>query len=185
MMIMMMMLMVLLPRVAPPKMFLIEVILIEGMYDGNSSSLQSTDYCTAVDDQWFRLNLFTHGLIPCSNGSLGYQEKIFMLYTKQIMNYKTSNFGYDDEKHFKFATLSSGSPVTLELRLFITLRILSGASYLDMIWCAVDVNTVPSIFWATICDIDEALDNINVPSDADGMAQLVDNWAKKRENDKV
>jgi hypothetical protein len=47
------------------------------------------------------------------------------------MNYKTSNFGYDDEKHFKFATLSSGSPVTLELGLFITLRILSGASYLD------------------------------------------------------
>jgi hypothetical protein len=99
-----------------------------------------------------------------------------------IMNYKTSHCGYDEEKLFKFATLSSGSPVTLELPLFITLRILSGASYLDMIWYAVDVNTVPSIFWATICDIDEALDNINFPSDADGIAQLVDNWAKKQEN---
>jgi len=105
-------------------------------------------------------------------------------YTVQqaMMNYKTSHCGYDEENHFKFATLSSGSPVTLELRLFITLRILSGASYLDMIWYAVDVNTVPSIFWATICDIDGALDNINFPSDADGMAQLVGNWAKKREN---
>jgi len=99
-----------------------------------------------------------------------------------IMNFKTSYCGYDEEKHFKFATLSSGSPVTLELRLFITMRILSGASYLDMIWYTVDVNTVPSIFWATICDIDEALDNINFPTDADGIAQLVDNWAKKREN---
>jgi len=43
-----------------------------------------------------------------------------------IMNFKTSYCGYDEEKHFKFATLSSGSPVTLELILFITLRILSG-----------------------------------------------------------
>ena len=60
-------------------------------------------------------------------------------YTVQqaMMNYKTSHCGYDEENHFKFATLSSGSPVTLELRLFITLRILSGASYLDMIWYAV------------------------------------------------
>jgi hypothetical protein len=73
-----------------------------------------------------------------------------------IINLKTSHYGYDEKMHFKFATLSSGSQVTLELRLFITLRILSGASYLDMIWYAVDVNTVPSLFWSTICDIDEA-----------------------------
>jgi hypothetical protein len=44
-----------------------------------------------------------------------------------------------------------------------------------MIWYAVDVNAVPSIFWSTIFDIDEALDNINFPSDADEIAQLVDN----------
>jgi hypothetical protein len=49
-----------------------------------------------------------------------------------------------------------------------------------MIWYAVDVNTVPSLFWSTICDIHEALDNINFPSDADGIAQLVDNWVKAR-----
>jgi hypothetical protein len=72
--------------------------------------------------------------------------------------------------------------VTLELRLFITLRILSGASYLDVIWYVINVNTVPSILWSTICDISDALDNINFLSDADGTAQLVDNWAKKREN---
>ncbi len=50
-----------------------------------------------------------------------------------IINHKASQYGYEEKKLFKFATLSSGSPVTLELRLFITLRILSGASYLDMI----------------------------------------------------
>jgi hypothetical protein len=47
---------------------------------------------------------------------------------------------------------------------------------------AVDVNTVPSIFWSTICGIDEALDNINFPTDADGIAQLVYNCAKNRQN---
>jgi hypothetical protein len=95
-----------------------------------------------------------------------------------IINYKTYHYGYDEKKHFKFATLSSGSLVTLELRLSIILRILSGASSLDMIWYAVDVNSVPSIFWSTICDIDEALDYINFPSDSDGTAQLVENWAR-------
>jgi len=50
----------------------------------------------------------------------------FYAVDQAIMNYKTSHCGDDEEKHFKFATLSSGSPVTLELILFITLRILSG-----------------------------------------------------------
>jgi hypothetical protein len=31
------------------------------------------------------LSLFTHGMIPCSNGSLGYQEMTFMQYTKQLL----------------------------------------------------------------------------------------------------
>jgi len=30
-----------------------------------------------------------------------------------------------------------------------------------MIWYGVEVRSVPGIFWKTICDIDEALDNIN------------------------
>jgi hypothetical protein len=51
-----------------------------------------------------------------------------------------------------------------------------------MLWYAVDVDNVPSMFWSTICDMDEVLDNINFPSDVDGIAQLVDNWAKTREN---
>ena len=65
--------------------------------------------------------------------------------------------GYDPKKHYDLATRSSGSPITLELRLYVTLRICSGASYLDMVWYQVDVKSVPDIFWRTICDIDEAI----------------------------
>jgi hypothetical protein len=80
--------------------------------------------------------------------------------------------GYDYEKHAMYATRSSGSPVPLELRLYITLRILSGASYLDMIWYGVEVKSVPGIFWRTVCDIDDALDNINFPTDEAGIQQV-------------
>jgi hypothetical protein len=60
------------------------------------------------------------------------------------------------------------------------LRILCGASYLDMIWYGVEVKSVPRIFWRTICDIDDALDNINFLTDKAGIRQVVDNWAAKR-----
>ena len=54
--------------------------------------------------------------------------------------------GYDHEKCVTYATQSSGSPIKLKLRLYITLRILSGASYLDIIWYGVDVRSVSGIF---------------------------------------
>jgi hypothetical protein len=88
--------------------------------------------------------------------------------------------GYDSKKHYDLATRSSGSPITLELRLYVTLRICSGASYLDMIWYQVDIKSVPDIFWRTICDIDEAIDNINFPTDPSEIMLLVENWAAKR-----
>jgi len=88
--------------------------------------------------------------------------------------------GYDLEQHYKYARLSSGSPISIELRLLITLRLLSGASYLDMIWYGVSLRSIPSIFWETICDIDGAVDNINFPQDEGSMMQLSENWARKR-----
>jgi len=92
---------------------------------------------------------------------------------------KMERRGYDVDKHTSYAIQSSGSAITLELRLYITLRILSGTSYLDMIWYAVEVRSVPGIFWRTICDLDEAVDNINFPTDEVGLMQLVDNWSMK------
>jgi hypothetical protein len=43
------------------------------------------------------------------------------------------------------STLSSGSPITAELQLYFTLWLLSGASYLDMIRYAVEVDSIQQI----------------------------------------
>jgi hypothetical protein len=77
----------------------------------------------------------------------------------KIIFYKFKN-GYNQEQHHEYAYRSSGSPITLELRLYMTLRLLSGASYLDLIWYGCEINSIPLIFWKTICLIDAALDNI-------------------------
>jgi hypothetical protein len=69
--------------------------------------------------------------------------------------------GYDSSRHACYAARSSGSPISLELRLYVMLRILSGASYLDMIWYGVEIRSVPGLFWRTICDIDDALDKLD------------------------
>lgn len=56
------------------------------------------------------------------------------------------------------ATPDSG-PVTMEIKLAITLRIFRGASYLDMIWYGVQLSTVSSIFSFVIELIDSVLPN--------------------------
>jgi hypothetical protein len=45
-----------------------------------------------------------------------------------------------------------------------------------------EVRSAPGIFWKTICDIDEALDNSNFFTDEPGIRQIVDNWAAKRKD---
>jgi hypothetical protein len=54
------------------------------------------------------------------------------------------------------------------------------SQYLDMIWYDVSLDSIPEIFWSAICAIDEAIDNINFPSDRLGVMKLVDDWSKKR-----
>jgi hypothetical protein len=47
-----------------------------------------------------------------------------------------------------------------------------------MILYGVEVRSVPGIFRRTVCDINEAVDNINFPADEIGIMQLVDNnWS--------
>jgi DDE superfamily endonuclease len=106
------------------------------------------------------------------------REDFWHLYNSLLL-YKTAN-GYDIEKHEYYANLSSGSPITLELRLYITLRMLSGASYLDFIWYQVDVNSVHSIFWNTICLINEAIDIINLPMDDNALQNIINSWSVER-----
>ncbi len=105
----------------------------------------------------------------------------FALLEGTILEHMQIN-GYDYAKHASYAARSSGSPISLELRLYITLRILSGASYLDMIWYGVEIRSVPGLFWRTVCDMDAALDNINFPTDEPGIRQVVENWAIKRKD---
>jgi hypothetical protein len=63
------------------------------------------------------------------------------------------------------ATCSSGSPITPELMLMITLRVLAGASYLDMIHYRFHVDSVASIVWKTVQSIHKRTDNIKLASD--------------------
>jgi hypothetical protein len=46
--------------------------------------------------------------------------------------------------------------------------------YLDMIWYGVSLKSIPQIFWSAICDIGEAVDDINFPSHTVG-----NDWSKK------
>lgn len=62
------------------------------------------------------------------------------------------------------ATNSSGSTICPEMRLMITLRILAGAKYLDMIWYRVSVDHVRTYVQDCLLAINSTLDNINMPN---------------------
>jgi hypothetical protein len=94
----------------------------------------------------------------------------FLLLESAILDHMARN-GYNFERHTMYATRISGLPISLELRLYVTLQIPSGASYLDMIWYGVEIRSVPALFWKTVCDIDDALDNINFPMDETKLMQ--------------
>ena len=80
-------------------------------------------------------------------------------------------------KKTRQAINSSGSEVSPELMLMITLRILAGASYLDMIHYRVHVDSVSSIVWDTVVAIHDRLDNIKLATtDIDCLA-LAKEWA--------
>jgi len=51
-----------------------------------------------------------------------------------------------------------------------------------MIWYGVEIRSVPALFWKTVCDIGDALDNINFPMDETELMQLVNNWSAKHKD---
>jgi hypothetical protein len=63
----------------------------------------------------------------------------------------------------------------------MTLRILSGALYLDLIWYGCEINSIPLMFWKTICLIDAALDNIKLDKSRMSVAHMVNSWAVMRQ----
>ena len=80
-------------------------------------------------------------------------------------------------KKTRQAINSSGSEISPELMLMITLRILAGASYLDMIHYRVHVDSVSSIVWNTVVAIHDRLDNIKLALTDIDCLTLAKEWA--------
>ena len=78
-----------------------------------------------------------------------------------------------------FAKLSSGSVVPIETLLFITLRILEGASYLDMIWYGVQINHVDAYMFEMlpIMNTCRCLDTIREPITPPEIKKCAQEWS--------
>lgn len=77
------------------------------------------------------------------------------------------------------STPKSG-PITMEIKLAITLRILAGASYLDLIWYGVQVDSVHPIFLFTLNLLDQVLPNseiFNFDPAQEGFGEEMDKMA--------
>lgn len=83
----------------------------------------------------------------------------------------------DLKKDTTKACNSSGSSICPQLMLMITLRILAGASYLDMIHYRVNVDSVASIVWDTVLSIHKRVDNIKLAANDAECLQLARGWA--------
>ena len=74
---------------------------------------------------------------------------------------------------------SSGSVISNKLRLYITLRMLAGATYLDIILYEVSINHVQDIFVDMLEKIDSVLDNIKLPETYLEMSTVADGLSEK------
>lgn len=81
-------------------------------------------------------------------------------------------------KNEQMAALSSGSAISAEIRLLVTLRMLAGANYLDMYWYGVHVNHVHRILHETCVAINTVLDSIQFPAnDTQKLYDMAEEWA--------
>lgn len=84
----------------------------------------------------------------------------------------------DLDKSVLHAVNSSGSAVSPYLMLMITLRILAGASYLDMIHYHVHVDSISRIVWQTVESIHRRIDNIKVARNDSECKALATEWSE-------
>jgi hypothetical protein len=98
--------------------------------------------------------------------------------TRHDFYYVLIKIEIDLKKNVQQAVNSSGSSVSPFLMLLITLRILAGASYLDMIHYHVHIDSVASIVWETVCSMHKRIDNINVAQNESECRVLANEWAK-------
>jgi hypothetical protein len=84
------------------------------------------------------------------------------------------------EKNEEMARRSSGSAISPEMRLLITLRILAGAAYLDMIWYRVNVDHVHELCWEVIQVINNTIENIRWPNTLEDYNRIAIGWQEKQ-----
>lgn len=96
-------------------------------------------------------------------------ERMFRICREDFMNLRQSLI----ERGFRprneaMGVLSSGSCISLETRMFITLRLLAGAAYLDLVWYNVALNHVHNVMFEVLECMDTCalLDNIKFPQTA-------------------
>ena len=76
-----------------------------------------------------------------------------------------------------------GMGVTAELKLLITLRILAGGSYLDMIWYHIPVDNVRKYFHQVVAAINRNCDNVVFDcNDKNMIDEIKEGWSKKQFN---
>ena len=87
-------------------------------------------------------------------------------------NYALERIYVSLHRNEQMAINSSGSSISPELKLLITLRVLAGASYLDMIWYSVSVNHVIALVVDACVAIHRHIDNIKMPTTEAGFIKL-------------
>ncbi len=80
------------------------------------------------------------------------------------------------------AKRSSGSKISTELRLYMTLRTLAGARYLDMIHWRVSVENIGNLVWEVITAINISLTNIKLPSCENDWVKLANGYSSVQKN---
>ena len=76
----------------------------------------------------------------------------------------------------EMARRSSGSTISTTIRLYVTLRVLAGASYLDMVWYEVPVNSVVKIVAETCSKLCKALQNVTLPTAVEDLDEIASEW---------
>jgi DDE superfamily endonuclease len=78
------------------------------------------------------------------------------------------------------AELSSGSMVQLETKMFVTLRTLAGAAYIDLLWYGLPINHIPTYVKETVSIFNKCslLDTIRLPRTEDEVNMIRAGWVR-------
>jgi hypothetical protein len=78
------------------------------------------------------------------------------------------------------AELSSGSMVQLETKMFVTLRTLAGAAYIDLLWYGLPINHIPTYVNETVSIFNKCslLDTIRLPRTHEEVDMIRAGWVR-------